>query len=220
MCELHEFVNSKDDNGSTILHLAVLEKQVEVYTRLKPTLICLFPKNYFLFFKNENGDNYYFHKLKLESNFISYLSCCGENLEIQHCFSSIHSFNTNTCVFKMCGQYTGFVASLSIILLLVSGLPFIKRRFFIWILIVITWTTISSMAAAYLVMVYRLSDKEIQVHNYVLYVMIGWVCFEGIHLLAHIVRLTKRIVKYLIGKMKKRRGPASSSSNEHADHTV
>lgn len=91
MCELHEFVNSKDDNGSTILHLAVLEKQVEVYTRLKPTLICLFPKNYFLFFKNENGDNYYFHKLKLESNFISYLSCCGENLEIQHCFSSIHS---------------------------------------------------------------------------------------------------------------------------------
>lgn len=85
---------------------------------------------------------------------------------------------------------------------------------------VITWTTISSMAAAYLVMVYRLSDKEMQVHNYVLYVMIGWVCFDGIHLLAHIVRLTKRIVKYLIGKMKKRRGPASSSSNEHADHTV
>lgn len=112
MCELHEFVNSKDDNGNTILHLAVLEKQVEVCTRSKPTLICLFPKNYFLFFKNKNGDNYYFHKLKLESNFISYLSCCGENLEIQHCFSSIHSFNTYTCVFKMCGQYTGFVASL------------------------------------------------------------------------------------------------------------
>lgn len=67
----HEFVNSKDDNGNTILHLAVLEKQVEVCTRSKPTLICLFPKNYFLFFKNKNGDNYYFHKLKLESNFIS-----------------------------------------------------------------------------------------------------------------------------------------------------
>lgn len=129
-------------------------------------------------------------------------------------------FNTYTCVFKMCGQYTGFVASPSIILLLVSGLPFIKRRCFIWILTVITWTAISSVAEAYLVMFYRLSDKEMQVHNYVLYVMIGWVCVEGIHLLAHIVRLTKMIVKYLIGKMKKRRGPASSSSNEQADHTA
>ncbi|GAY37467.1 hypothetical protein CUMW_029210, partial [Citrus unshiu] len=27
----HEFVNSKDDNGNTILHPAVLEKQVEVF---------------------------------------------------------------------------------------------------------------------------------------------------------------------------------------------
>ncbi|KAL9445022.1 hypothetical protein AB3S75_018090 [Citrus x aurantiifolia] len=27
----HEFVNSKDDNGNTILHLAILEKQVEVF---------------------------------------------------------------------------------------------------------------------------------------------------------------------------------------------
>lgn len=80
----------------------------------------------------------------------------------------------------------GFVASLSIILLLVSGLPFIKRRFFIWILMVITWMAISAMAAAYLVMVYCLSDREMQVNNYVLYVMITWACLEGIHLLAYI----------------------------------
>lgn len=42
----------------------------------------------------------------------------------------------------------GFVASLSIILLLVTGLPF-KKRIFMWLLTVIVWVTITAMALTY-----------------------------------------------------------------------
>ncbi|KAH7574426.1 hypothetical protein JRO89_XS03G0294600 [Xanthoceras sorbifolium] len=40
---------------------------------------------------------------------------------------------------------SSFIASLSIILLLITGLPF-KRKFFMWILIVIVWVAITTMA--------------------------------------------------------------------------
>ncbi|OMO57712.1 hypothetical protein COLO4_35168 [Corchorus olitorius] len=43
---------------------------------------------------------------------------------------------------------SGFVASLSIILLLISGLP-LKRRVFMWILMIIMWVAITAMALTY-----------------------------------------------------------------------
>ncbi|KAJ0090475.1 hypothetical protein Patl1_14530 [Pistacia atlantica] len=43
-----------------------------------------------------------------------------------------------------------FVASLCIILLLVSGLPYCKRRLFTWILMVILWVAITAITFAYI----------------------------------------------------------------------
>ncbi|KAK9273484.1 hypothetical protein L1049_018294 [Liquidambar formosana] len=54
---------------------------------------------------------------------------------------------------------TGFIASLSIILLLITGLPF-KNRFFMWILTLIMWVAITSMALTYGISVNILKPSE------------------------------------------------------------
>lgn len=51
-----------------------------------------------------------------------------------------------------------FVSSLSTILLLISGLPF-KRRFFMWFLMVIMWLTITSVALTYGISIMMVTPK-------------------------------------------------------------
>ncbi|PWA88981.1 ankyrin repeat-containing domain, PGG domain protein [Artemisia annua] len=53
----------------------------------------------------------------------------------------------------------GFVSTLSIILLLISGLPFLKHRVFLWILMVIMWIATASMSLTYLVSISVLTPK-------------------------------------------------------------
>ncbi|XAR68440.1 hypothetical protein NMG60_11003550 [Bertholletia excelsa] len=53
----------------------------------------------------------------------------------------------------------GFVASLSIILLLISGLP-MKKKIYMWILMVIMWLTITAMAATYAVSIVWVTPKK------------------------------------------------------------
>ncbi|GJT77653.1 ankyrin repeat-containing domain, PGG domain protein [Tanacetum coccineum] len=53
-------------------------------------------------------------------------------------------------IFLICNT-VGFVSTLSIILLLISGLPFIKHRVFLWLLMVIMWMATTSMSLTYLV---------------------------------------------------------------------
>ncbi|KAK0581987.1 hypothetical protein LWI29_020143 [Acer saccharum] len=55
---------------------------------------------------------------------------------------------------------TGFLTSISIILLLISGLP-MSRRFFMWVLMVIMWIAISAMTFTYLNIVFALSRNSI-----------------------------------------------------------
>ena len=43
---------------------------------------------------------------------------------------------------------TGFISSLSIILMLITGLPF-THRLFMWMLTVVVWVAITSMALTY-----------------------------------------------------------------------
>ncbi|XP_042502342.1 ankyrin repeat-containing protein BDA1-like [Macadamia integrifolia] len=52
----------------------------------------------------------------------------------------------------------GFIASLSVVFLLISGLP-LKRKFFVWVLMVIMWIAITSMAISYLVSINTLKSK-------------------------------------------------------------
>ncbi|KAJ9538145.1 hypothetical protein OSB04_030878 [Centaurea solstitialis] len=53
----------------------------------------------------------------------------------------------------------GFVSTLSIILLLISGLPFLRHRVFVWILMVIMWIATASMTITYYVSITVLTPK-------------------------------------------------------------
>ncbi|XP_055820373.1 ankyrin repeat-containing protein BDA1-like [Solanum dulcamara] len=54
---------------------------------------------------------------------------------------------------------TAFVASLSTILLLISGLPF-RKKFFMWGLMVIMWLTVTSVALTYGISIYIVTPKK------------------------------------------------------------
>lgn len=125
----------------------------------------------------KNGD----HKKRkkwLEDMRSSYFDCCGgipscsvsswwymagrfRRRQGALCYSILADVEPYRYSIFLLRYTTGFFASLSIILLLVSCLPFIKHRFFRWILM-----AISAMAGAYLVVVYCLSDKKMQVNNF------------------------------------------------------
>ncbi|XP_035836674.1 ankyrin repeat-containing protein NPR4 isoform X2 [Helianthus annuus] len=53
-------------------------------------------------------------------------------------------------IFLVCNT-VDFVSTFSIILLLISGLPFLKHKVFLWILMVIMWIATTSMSITYLV---------------------------------------------------------------------
>ncbi|KAM6541871.1 hypothetical protein CsatB_006318 [Cannabis sativa] len=85
----------------------------------------------------------------------------------------------------------GFLGSLSIILLLVTGLPFC-RKFLMWILTMILWVTISAMTITYLVAILVAAP-----HNDVLTIpynvstclVIGWVGVMLVIALLHMIRI-------------------------------
>ncbi|XP_031251328.1 ankyrin repeat-containing protein BDA1-like [Pistacia vera] len=95
----------------------------------------------------------------------------------------------------------GFVASLCIILLLVSGLPFCKRKLFTWILMVILWVAISALTLAYLFSLSFITGANEPVIGDVfatVMVLFVWMGVMGILLLSHTIRLLKKIIVYFI----------------------
>ncbi|KAL7160174.1 hypothetical protein ABFS83_01G076600 [Erythranthe nasuta] len=88
-----------------------------------------------------------------------------------------------------------FIASLSIILLLMSGLP-IRRRFFMWILMVITWIAITTLALTYLLSITVLTpDKNETFYSVIGLVIFVWLVLMALLLVGHTVRLIVRMVK-------------------------
>nr|DAD21032.1 TPA_asm: hypothetical protein HUJ06_022495 [Nelumbo nucifera] len=85
---------------------------------------------------------------------------------------------------------TGFVASLSIILLLVSGLPW-RNRPFMWILMVALWVAITSMAFTYLFSLLALTPKHVlrKMDNQLSVAIAAWSIVMTLLLLGHTVRL-------------------------------
>ncbi|XP_051137603.1 ankyrin repeat-containing protein At2g01680-like [Andrographis paniculata] len=100
-----------------------------------------------------------------------------------------------------------FISSLSIILLLTSGLP-IKRRFFVWILMVITWIAITATAVTYISVLALLAPPSMQ-DNYVLYVIgisvVVWVLLMALLLLGHTIRLIIKLFKKMSRTLRRRR---------------
>lgn len=52
-----------------------------------------------------------------------------------------------------------FVASLSIVFLVVSGVPFVKRRILMWLLMIIMWIALTSMALTYMFSILAIAPK-------------------------------------------------------------
>ncbi|KAL7232078.1 hypothetical protein ACSBR2_010151 [Camellia fascicularis] len=90
----------------------------------------------------------------------------------------------------------GFVASLSTILFLISGLPF-KRKTFMWILMVIMWLSITSMAFTYGYSIVAVTPKKDRASlRRTMFVAIPvWCGVMGLLLLGHTLRLTEKWLK-------------------------
>ncbi|GLT31595.1 hypothetical protein SLA2020_063240 [Shorea laevis] len=104
---------------------------------------------------------------------------------------------------------TGLVASLSIILLLMSGLP-LRHRVFMWFLMVIMWIAITAMALTYLVaiMAYTPEHESVALIEVSLYI---WLGLMVILLLGHTIRLIIRLIRYIRKKLCGRR-PSSTQT--------
>ncbi|KAJ6994617.1 ankyrin repeat-containing protein BDA1-like [Populus alba x Populus x berolinensis] len=90
-----------------------------------------------------------------------------------------------------------FLASLSVILLLISGLPF-RWRFSMWILTAIMWVAITESTFTYLISIYCLSSLH-QRRTYIVTVVVLSVVMLGllsVLLVGHSVRLIPKIVKF------------------------
>ncbi|PON71737.1 Transmembrane protein [Parasponia andersonii] len=100
----------------------------------------------------------------------------------------------------------GFVSSLSIILLLITGLPFC-RKFFMWVLTVIMWVTISAMALTYIISIYIFTpskDEDVVTHV-ILYLVLGWIGVMALILLLHTIRLLVNLLKKLVNLIRRKR---------------
>ncbi|XP_059639400.1 ankyrin repeat-containing protein BDA1-like [Cornus florida] len=95
----------------------------------------------------------------------------------------------------------GFVASLSTILLLISGLPF-KRRIFMWILMVIMWLTVTAMAVTYVMAIVVVTPiKERPALTDVIKVaVIVWGVLMALLLLGNTIRLLGRAPLSRLGR--------------------
>ncbi|KAM0039174.1 putative ankyrin repeat-containing domain, PGG domain, ankyrin repeat-containing domain superfamily [Helianthus debilis subsp. tardiflorus] len=213
----HEFVNTKDADGNTILHLAVADKQVQTINFLllnttievnatntngETSMDILAQLHRDLFYKqimqsltragavetNIRGSrrqvprtsrtNTGYLKEELPEN-DDWLNRKRSSLMVVASLIATMAFQAGTNppsgvwqdddsshqagfaimaykhvtlyhIFLVCNT-VGFVSTFSIILLLISGLPFLKHKVFLWVLMVIMWIATTSMSITYLV---------------------------------------------------------------------
>ncbi|KAJ4717499.1 Ankyrin repeat family protein [Melia azedarach] len=111
----------------------------------------------------------------------------------------VHRSPTLGLIFISQGFYTyntiGFLASMSIILLLISGLP-LNHRIWMWILSAILWVAISSMVLTYMAAILIIEETENLFSNAASAIIVVWMIIEGIIYLWHILRLILRMIKY------------------------
>ncbi|XP_059642553.1 ankyrin repeat-containing protein BDA1-like [Cornus florida] len=95
----------------------------------------------------------------------------------------------------------GFVASLSTILLLISGLPF-KRKIFVWILMVIMWLTVTAMAVTYVMAIVAVTPKSQRppLTGVIVVAVIVWGVLMALLLLGNTIRLLGRAPLNRLGR--------------------
>ncbi|KAK8602132.1 hypothetical protein V6N13_058214 [Hibiscus sabdariffa] len=93
---------------------------------------------------------------------------------------------------------TGFLASLSIILLLISGLP-MKFKFFMWVLMITMWAAITAMALAYVLSLraFTPANSFSSIITVIQATIFVWIGLMLLLFLGHTVRLILRVTKPL-----------------------
>ncbi|KAI6704043.1 hypothetical protein NL676_013179 [Syzygium grande] len=245
-----EFVNMKNDDGDTILHLAASDKQTETISfltsfttveansrntdgltaydllaqggetgrsEMEPMTMRALPPNAndqnSAFPVQRKGRKKNLNKqddwLNRKKNALMVVASLTATVAFQVGFS-IMAYNDWEAYSAFLAINTlGFLASLSIILLLVSGLP-LRRRFFMWILMVIIWIAITSIAVVYSFVITVFSpNNDNTIYGIVGFVVLTWVGLMVLLLVGHTIRLmlkTFRNVRKLVT-----RGRSSSS---------
>ncbi|KAF8010889.1 hypothetical protein BT93_J1507 [Corymbia citriodora subsp. variegata] len=105
---------------------------------------------------------------------------------------------------------SGFLASLSVILLLVSGLP-LRRRFFMLILMVIMWIVITSIALTYAltITVFTPPQQKNSISKIIGFGVLVWAGLMVLLLVWHMIRLILKTIRYVKRIVTRRRSSAS-----------
>ncbi|XP_070040021.1 uncharacterized protein [Nicotiana tomentosiformis] len=82
----------------------------------------------------------------------------GNSIQMQHKAGEAYSHPKSYRYFIRANSIA-FVASLSTILLLISGLPF-RKKLYMWALMVIMWLTVTSVALTYGISIYIVTPKK------------------------------------------------------------
>ncbi|KAM6541874.1 hypothetical protein CsatB_006321 [Cannabis sativa] len=93
----------------------------------------------------------------------------------------------------------GFAGSLSIILLLVTGLPFC-RKFLMWILTIILWVTVTAMTITYLIAIVVTAPRH-DFHStpchVITFLLIGWIIVMHVTMLLQAIHIVVKLFKWL-----------------------
>ncbi|KAJ9688052.1 hypothetical protein PVL29_014009 [Vitis rotundifolia] len=111
-----------------------------------------------------------------------------------------HNYPEGYRVFMACNAVS-FVASLSIVFLVVSGVPFVKTRILTWLLMIIMWITLTSMALTYMFSIRTVAPtndhKEVMflgvkmpdIDRVVMISLLVWFSLFALVVFVHIIRL-------------------------------
>ncbi|XP_039170112.1 ankyrin repeat-containing protein ITN1 [Eucalyptus grandis] len=113
--------------------------------------------------------------------------------------------------FVICNTVS-FIASLSIIMLLVSGLPLRQRRITTWIAMLTTWIAITFMAATYAISFSVFTPpKELETFvDAIGWAVLAWLGLMALLFLWHVVRLIRKLVRKVLKFVRK----ASTEHNQ------
>ncbi|KAL3833019.1 hypothetical protein ACJIZ3_007755 [Penstemon smallii] len=138
--------------------------------------------------------------------------------EVRHNINIFYTYLKRHAQFYMINTIS-FIASLSIILLLMSGLP-LKSRFFMWILMVITWVAITAIALSYTISVILLtpSKDENSIGILIGITVFVWLCLMALLLIGHTIRLFVKIVKQFVKMVRKVTKPFTKRKRVHVNN--
>ncbi|XP_051137629.1 ankyrin repeat-containing protein ITN1-like isoform X2 [Andrographis paniculata] len=106
-----------------------------------------------------------------------------------------------------------FISSLSIILLLISGLP-VTRKLFMWILMVVTWVAITATALTYSLIISAVTPVERgkNMEDIIGWTIVAWIGLMAVLLIVHTIRLIVKIEKKLRKRWYGRRKMVSATT--------